>query len=362
MATNPMIFEPEVVDSLDDIKMLISPLYQKIYFQDPDTLDPIDGNHIRLKLWYWFGNISDPYINESEPNIILYKEKLNTSDEYIIFEISDYIKDQLDPQFIYSSFTESIISDSVIYFKYEYDIIDVSPDPDDESVVNATFSSRTFLGTLGWNWDYNFLNSGYNNFNGSFNEYVEPDRGYDVNIRNFETSYVLGSTMSSTCIDYTDAPKDGYSVCAKEPWLIIYINKNGLFDYFTPTGKVVFSSKIEREKYNRTFSDPFSVNPGTTHVINQYNVDVSESIIINTGIIPQNQGQFVEEILYSPRVYLLRIRPGATLSGGYYNSYQNIPVIVVDSDFERKTRLNNKGKLSYNIKFETTTNKIKNIR
>ena len=33
-----------------------------------------------------------------------------------------------------------------------------------------------------------------------------------------------------------------------------------------------------------------------------------------------------------------------------------------DSDFVRKTRLNYKNKISYNIIFETTTNKIKNIR
>ena len=362
MAINPMIFEPQPVDNYYDIKMLTSPLYEKLYFRDPDTLDPIDGTHIRLKLWYWTGNLSDPYVNITEPNLILFKDKLNISDEYIIFEISDYIKDQIEPEFIYSLFTESIISDSVIYFKYEYDIMTVPADPDDPTIINSTFSSNTMLGTLGWSWDYQYLNDGYSYFKGSFNEFSEPDRAFDPNIRNFETSYILGMTISNACIDYSDTPKDGYSVCAKEKFLIIYINKNGLFDYFTPTGKVVYSSKIEREKYNRTFSDPFSVSQGTTHMIKQYNLDVSESIIINTGIINQNQGQLVEEIIYSPKVYLVRIRPDATLSGGYYNSYQQLPVIVVDSDYERKTRLNNKGKISYNIKFDTTNNKIKNIR
>lgn len=359
MAINPMIFEPQPVDNYDDIKMLISPLYEKIYFRDPDTSDPIDGTHIRLKLWYWTGNLVDPYVNLIEPNIILYKEKLNTSDDYIIFEISDYIKDQIEPEFIYSSFTESIISDSVIYFKYEYDIISVTT----TTIVNVTYTSNTMLGTLGWNWDYHYVSSGYSTtFSGSFNEFTEPNRGFDPKFRNFETSYILGSTMSSTCIDYIDSPKDGYSVCAKEQFLIIYINKNGLWDYFTPTGKVVYSSKIEKEKYYRTFRDPFSVSQGSTHMIKEFNVDVNESVILNTGIITQNQGQLVEEILYSPKVYLVRLRPDATLSGGYYNSYQQIPVIVVDSDFERKTRLNNKGKISYNIKFDVTTNKIKNIR
>ena len=91
MAINPMIFEPQPVDNYYDIKMLTSPLYEKLYFRDPDTSDPIDGTHIRLKLWYWTGNLSDPYVNLIEPNIILYKEKLNTSDDYIIFEISDSI-------------------------------------------------------------------------------------------------------------------------------------------------------------------------------------------------------------------------------------------------------------------------------
>ena len=87
MAINPMIFEPQPVDNYDDIKMLISPLYEKIYFRDPDTSDPIDGNHIRLKLWYWTGNLVDPYVNLIEPNIMVLELLLLKLTLFVLYKL-----------------------------------------------------------------------------------------------------------------------------------------------------------------------------------------------------------------------------------------------------------------------------------
>ena len=99
-------------------------------------------------------------------------------------------------------------------------------------------------------------------------------------------------------------------------------------------------------------------------------------------------GQLVEEILYSPFVYLVEfgkeLAPVGTaitvdttlysvdttlisadnsgqLFGGY-TTFRQIPVNVIDTDFGRKTRINDKNKINYNIRFEESTNKILNIR
>lgn len=47
---------------------------------------------------------------------------------------------------------------------------------------------------------------------------------------------------------------------------------------------------------------------------------------------------------------------------GYYKTHRQIPVILTDTDFQIKTRLNDKNKIDYNLKFEITTNLINDLR
>jgi hypothetical protein len=100
----------------------------------------------------------------------------------------------------------------------------------------------------------------------------------------------------------------------------------------------------------------------------------------------------VEELLYSSKVYLIKFKgdfqvsasvgvtvdstlisvdsinitvDSATVAAGdvgFYKSYQQIPVVITDSDFDRKTRVNDKNEINFNIKFDETNNKINNIR
>ena len=135
-----------------------------------------------------------------------------------------------------------------------------------------------------------------------------------------------------------------------------------MFDYFTPSGKVVVETKGEVEKYTRTFRNPQLFVNSTTHQIKQFNPRVITTYNINTGLISEAQGQYIEEILYSPMVYLIEFKKYPLSGSRFYNNYRTIPVIVSDKNFTRKTRLNDKSKISYTLKFEETTNKIRNIR
>jgi hypothetical protein len=100
----------------------------------------------------------------------------------------------------------------------------------------------------------------------------------------------------------------------------------------------------------------------------------------------------IEELIYSPIVYLINFKGdfelvttvGITIDNaivsidntnisidsqsitaeaiGFFKTHQQIPVIITDEDFTRKTRLNDRIAIDYNIKLDETNNKINNIR
>lgn len=356
MAVNPMIYEPQIVEESTNVIMLNSPFYVNLTSVSIFT-------HIRLKLWVWSGALDTPYTNSDEPNVILYKQKVNPTDTFIQFEIADFVKDLFTPTFVYSNTGLPTTSNSVVFFKYEYDIIN-NPNNLDIITVSTTEASSTYFGTQGWLWDYE---SGFNEYRdrlGSFGFYQTtlPLNYKNPKIRYSIFEYNLSAENTSDAFinnPVTILPQE--EVCPKEPWLIVYINKEGRWDYFTPTGKSVISNSLSKEKYTKTVNNPLTFVNSRDHRIKQYNTEVKTEITLNTGILPEGSGQIIEEIIYSPVVYLLEFKKTLNLAG-YYSNWITRPVIVTQSDFTKKTRLNDKGKISYNIKFETTTNKISNIR
>lgn len=357
-----MLYEPQIVDEFSNVILLNSPFYINCTSSNIFT-------HIRVKLWVWEGDLTQPYDDEVEPNVLLFKEKVNLSDTFIQFELSDYVKDLFEPKFQYSNTGLPTITQSQVFFKAEYDICTTSTHLVDgvlttTIVVSEVISTPTYMGTEGWLWDYESVNNSLNSGNGSFGFFnaINPIRYYDPRIRYTNYNYDLTQSISTYLSIRTPyPPPTNLQVCPKEPWLIVYINKEGQFDYFTPTGKSIINEEIKREKYTKTINNPLTFVNSRDHRIKQYNSEVKTEITLNTGILPEGSGQIIEEIIYSPVVYLIEFKK--TLNKfGYYNNWITHPVIVTQSDFTKKTRLNDKGKISYNIKFETTTNKISNIR
>lgn len=356
MAVNPMQYTPQIVGANSNVIMLNSPFYASLTSGSTFT-------HIRLKLWVWTGDLAIPFDNQDEPNVILYKQKVNPTDTFIQFEIADYVKDLFNPTFVYNNTSTPTTSNTTVFFKYEYDIIN-NPNNLDEITVLDTVTSSTYLGTQGWLWDYESIINSLNEKNGSFGFYqIDLPTNYkNPKIKYSSFEYDLDATNTeSTIISTVTAPTLEEEVCPKEGWLIVYINKEGRWDYFTPTGKSVIRNSSKKEKYTKTFRNPLNFVNSRDHQVKQYNTTVETTIVLNTGNISELAGQYIEEILYSPVVYLIEFKSLVNLSG-FYNNWVTRPVIITGSDFERKTRINNKGKINYNIKFETTTNKVKNIR
>jgi hypothetical protein len=112
--------------------------------------------------------------------------------------------------------------------------------------------------------------------------------------------------------------------------------------------------------------------------------EILKSYQINTDYIDESVNDVIEEIIYSPAIYLVKflgdyqeaitpITIDSTLvtidntnitidsQGGdptKYKTFQQIPVICTTENFEPKTGLNDRNKIEYTLSFEETTSKI----
>ena len=84
--------------------------------------------------------------------------------------------------------------------------------------------------------------------------------------------------------------------------------QEGLFEMFTPIGKITVSDKIESQTNNRVFRDPSTVDNSFQHSKLKDNLDVTQSYVINTGKLRETMVGLVEEIIYSPKVYLITFK------------------------------------------------------
>jgi hypothetical protein len=253
---------------------------------------------------------------------------------------------------------------------------------------------------LGYKWNYeqnlfnpiNISTGGSLGFAGSYNKYYNP-RIHNYIAQNFDLTKSLETATSANVISVTDVtPPAGYLRCSQENYLIVYLNKVGLFEMFTPHGKVSVTSKIESETSNRSFRNPTYVDNNFMHSEIRNVNSVIQSYAINTGLLRPDMVAQVEELIYSPKVYLIEFKgdlnitttEGVTIDNtyitiddlntsidglsvtdeylAYFKTHRQIPVTVTNSDFERKVRLNNRNAIDFTINFKETNSKINNIR
>lgn len=387
---------PNKINELSQIHFVGSPLHVSI---PTGVISP--GQYVVLFLWVWTGNITTPYNGGKIHNFTFSAAPINDSDGYVIFEISEYIKGFINPTIVYDTYP--LIGNEGAFFQYGYEIRTQA------GVVTTTVIKPTSFATLGYNWSYENQDTFAWN-NGSFGKNTStsitdtvpltPDSGtiyrsysnnmvdkyYSPYIQYYQTKIKLNSDTSNGVIYRETLVPTNNIRCAKEPYLILYISKLGTWEYFTPNGKVSISTKVSRDKYQKAIKNPKMFNSEYDYSVTQKNISSSQSYVINTGYLTEAMGQLVEEIIYSPKVYLVKFEnslslPGLTadnmiisadnmiisvdrISGvdPLYDSFTQIPVILTDSDFNRKTRFNDKGKINYNLKFDESNDKINNIR
>jgi hypothetical protein len=347
---------------------------------------------VTVYLWIWQGAQNKTL---GAPNHILKKDKVSASDKKITLEISDQIRAVLNPIFIYNELTPPAIAGQATFYQIQAEI---------ETTGSATIENiiyNTHLATLGKRWDYEQTRFASNNGvarYGSFGFQMPVNLKFNPRIHDYQTQdfdftkSVATATTDNLIIKTPIVPTDAQEQCTRDSTLIVYLDKRGLFEMFTPHGKVVIDTKIESQITNKSYRSPNSVDNWFNPSKVKNSIDAIQTFTINTGNLLEGDGQVIEEILLSPLVYLIRFKGdvnpsttvGITIDNtfvtidsdeitidsvtvtdekiGQFSIHQQIPVVVTDSAFLRKTRMNDKVEINYTIKMETTTNKILDIK
>lgn len=376
------------ISSANQITFCNSPINLKIQNVAKDTT--IES--VIVYLWIWSGNQNSVLGN---PSLTLFKEKVSAEDNYINFNIADYIKSKLVghknlPYFAWNELSNPSIMGQGVYWQIITDI--------KSSGVEVRKEYETNFATLGylWNYEQNAVGSNGVTPNGSlgFNQSVIANtlKGCYTNFAqkfNLETT-VATSTSENMIILENITPLN--QKCVIDPYILVFLNKLGLWEIFTPVGKRIASSTIEALTSERGFRDPSTIDNRYSHSKVRDGLNVLQSYTFNTGKIDQSNVQCVEELIYSPKLYLIvfegdkvtSAQVGITVDNtiitvdstivtvdsapidsgevGFYKTFQQIPVIITENNFTRKTRINDKTNIEYTIKIEETNNKINNIR
>jgi hypothetical protein len=374
------IEERTAIDNASKIKFCNSPIF----------IRETGCERFLINLYVWTGALNAVV---AVPTVTLEKSKVSQNDSYISVEISDLIKPYIDPKFAYNRAALPAITTQGVFVQAQ--ILKF----DSEGNFTETFTPSYFV-TLGylWNYEQNLLGSngvqnyGADGFLRVVNKYYNPQiSNYFEQTFNFGLDVAVANTEN--IINYNPiTPPVGFTRCSLDPCLIVFLNKLGLWESFTPFGKFTASTKIDRTDSNISHRDPSQVDNTFIHSKLLNNIEVLQSYVINTGSLTEEMNSIIEELIYSPKVYLIKFlgdtetttTVGITIDStlvtidstditidsqtitaeylGQLKTHKQIPVVVADSDYQRKTRVNDKINIDYNIKFEETNNKINAIR
>lgn len=380
-----------IINNENQITFCNSPIYARI------TNDALDNTilSVRLKLWIWNGSLNKIL---GSPNYTFVENKISAEDTYILFEFSQEIKSFLvtppnalntnQPQFLYNELTNPTITGQGVFWQIQAEVTSAS------GTVVKDFNTN--FATLGYRWNYEQTINGNNG--------IAPNQGqgfdypvtrwYDLKIHNYITqSFNLTNSLSvattANMITQTEVvPQIQLTKECQSGYAIVFLNKLGLFEFFTPTGKVVTAVKLKNESVNRSYRDALNVNNNYQHGKVSEISESIQSYTINTGLLKQEMTELVEQIIMSPKIYLIKFKGdlqpnttvGITIDNtavtiddtnitidsktitdeliGFYKTHQQIPVICTDSDFQYRNIYNDKTNIQYTIKLEETRNKI----
>jgi len=354
--------------------------------------------NVKMELYMWSGMLVQDL---GLPNVTLQKDIVSQEDNYISFEISDILKSYIEqpkfgmninqPGFGYNVNALPAVSGLGIFWQVVAEVT--------STTGVEIIQYNTNFATLGWQWNYEQTGTQDRIVrNGSLGFNKPIVKWYNPNIpkywkQEFIFTNELNAATTTNMISLVVEPKPANRIrCSKESALIVYLDKRGLWDAITTHGKIIAGSKPESQFSKRLFRSPTKVNSTIAHSRSRNWLNVEQKWTINTGTIDESEVQRIEELLYSPKIYLIRfagdvvtqITGGTTIDSTfvtiddtditidntpiiptqvpYFATYQQIPVTIEDEEFIRKTLINDKASIDYTIKLTETTNKINDIR
>lgn len=346
----------------------------------------IQSATVEVYIWRGFQETDLP----ATPNIVFNNiKKISPQDKYIAIELHNEIKafitssnlNKNNPQWAYNATSAPTTAGEGVYFHIVYKV-------DAESVKQL----GTYFATSGYR--YNFEQKG-----GAYTGYddIETLRKYAFGI-NYDKSTIALNTLVATSysgvggmiLQQVINPAERNKQTGVTS-LIAYINRLGLWDTFTPFGKFIESIDTKRDEFSSSFRDPLNVNSQIQHLKQTGSPRGVRKFQVNTGLIDENNNYQIREILQSSKIYLVifgddvyqSIQTGITVDStvvtvdnttitvdsdvvteanlGFYSKFTQIPVKNSTTNFLKKTRLNDKSSISYNLEFEETNNFINSI-
>jgi len=160
---------------------------------------------------------------------------------------------------------------------------------------------------------------------GNYNMALQPWTHYTVTLYNQEAvDQVNFNGIYDQFTIYKDTQCTGF-----EPVRFIWSNEFGVWDYFNfklVTNKV---TRLEKGNYMRNFVDystsqnsvPYNI---TNRGVTNYFTDIDEEWIVNSDWLTQEQAEWLEYLMYSPRVFI-------------QDDFNIIPIVVTNTEFINKT-------------------------
>ena len=192
----------------------------------------------------------------------------------------------------------------------------------------------------------------------SFQERVLNDGG------TFEGSSCLSEFLDSVSIGLIDevyvASASGVEVfkvktleeCLYTPIKVTFVNKFGAFQDLIFFKKSIDKTSVKGEEFKTAVFDQATLTYKTyQHQRTQFMVQGTDSITMNTGYISEDYNQVIEQLMLSEQVWATFIT----------DSEEVRPLVPKTKSFTHKTQLNDKL-IDYTIEFDIANNKINNIR
>lgn len=192
----------------------------------------------------------------------------------------------------------------------------------------------------------------------SFEERVLNDGG------TFESSSCLSEFLDSVSIGLIDevfvSSASGVEVfkvktleeCLYTPIKVTFVNKFGAFQDLIFFKKSIDKTSVKGEEFKSAVFDQATLTYKTyQHQRTQFMIQGTDSITMNTGYISEDYNQVIEQLMLSEQVWATFIT----------DTEEVRPLVPKTKSFTHKTQLNDKL-IDYTIEFDIANSKINNIR
>ena len=316
---------------------------------------------VSAELTVWSGDLASD--KPSTPTYIMDK---NPTNGMTTFEISELVRDYIEQNSNTSSGTvwASIKAFDGVVFDREYDFLATEGYNTRKEGVATVYNSDSAVKLAQTNTEVvvpNGLSINIPVYTDGKETSYSIDGGSDVNLTEQSTSESRIRNISVSSSDSTVEVKHFGDViatiniseaeCSKYPVnMLTFVNKFGAKQdlYFNMKSEQKVSARSNDFKRNTLNFNDLTSN-SLKHTTKKRIGETTESFVLNTGFLTENNAQALEELLVSEYVWLTQ------------SDSTVIPVNVTDNNVKRKTHLNDKL-IQYTINVEASAPYLNNYR